>query len=75
MKGVRKLKSSIAKAIEHAYSQGVEPTIISRILIESVIMALPPNVSAVYEMGQMHKGESLWNYWFVCEKRKSHEKT
>lgn len=75
MKGVRKLKSSITKAIEHAYSQGVEPKIISRILIESVIMALPPNVSAVYEMGQMHKDESLWNYWFVLEKRKSYEKT
>lgn len=68
MKPEIRLKMEIAKAIEHAYQQNLEPAVISSILSEAVVIALPTNVRKAHIQGEMRKGERLWRYkFYACE--------
>lgn len=68
MNSLSHLKQDIAKAIARAYKQGVDPALISSILSEAVVIALPTHARRAYLMGEVRKGERLWRYkFYACE--------
>lgn len=69
MNSLSHLKQDIAKAIARAYKQGAEPELISSILSEAVIIALPTHARRAYLMGEVRKGDRLWRYeLYACMK-------